>query len=124
MFDWLVGNHGNFLFIFQHFVAELFQVEGMYTDSLLACIKEAYLLAPSSPHVLTQVCVTSGVRWFKSSYFPQLGRILEGSGHYTEAGTYYSHAIARDPSFAPAMAHRVSYFRLYACVYIEIATEH
>ena len=37
-------------------VAELFQVEGMYTDSLLACVKEAFLLAPSSPHVLTQVC--------------------------------------------------------------------
>lgn len=46
-------------------------------DSLLACVKEAYLLAPSSPHVLTQVwlykeggCVimfvTSWVRYWKA----------------------------------------------------------
>ena len=49
------------------FVAELFQVEGMYTDSLLACAKEAYLLAPSSPHVLTQVCyyMASGMGQFR-----------------------------------------------------------
>jgi len=38
-------------------IAEVFQVEGRYVDSLLACVKEAYLLAPSSPHVLTQVCI-------------------------------------------------------------------
>ena len=55
--------------------------------------------------------------WFKLSCSPQLGRILEGSGRYTEAGTYYSHAIARDPSFAPAMAHRVSFFRQYTYMY-------
>jgi len=58
--DWSVPIHVivvNLSFIlFPTLVAELFQVEGMYTDSLLACVKEAYLLAPSSPHVLTQVC--------------------------------------------------------------------
>ena len=42
-------------------------MEGMYSDSLLACAKEAYLLAPSSPHVLTQVCyhVASRMGQFK-----------------------------------------------------------
>lgn len=89
-------------------IAELFQVEGMYTDSLLACVKEAFLLAPSSPHVLTQVCCCLARGVGVTLFFIQLGRILEGSRRYAEAGAYYSHAIARDPSFAPAMAHRVS----------------
>ena len=55
------------------------------------------------------------VGWgFRQSCLLQLGRILEGTGRYSEASAYYSHAIARDPSFALAMAHRVSLIHNYS----------